>query len=546
MAAKQIVRARKHKVQNGESIRSLARKAGINWRDLARFNWGTAIPEKINKFLRKKVGCFKRTRDEKNYIFTSDDDPGIVYIPEMMPYTFGTDSIHELTVKLPDSKTFIQSDCIVRFRPKPNWQGEYGFDWMRDDLHYVISTAPSIGNNLYKDITGKHYKDAAKTILHTGVNDYSNNFKPDINNYFDLEEDEYYKGSDIKFTDGTVFGNYASFLSLYMKDEDGPVHVDIQAMVTIKTNTLDELRFEIQPVDSGKITVYTPRNLFKISPGQHELPLRIELKRTLSSDLLIKALAVTRNADGSDKVTLVGRLFIVANDLLHRKTKKILVVDLISGPVSWQPLGTGGKKPLVKNTQKDNLVTFLHQALIHPELEFVELDVSSDTAFINKYTYNNELFGYKEFDNNFTSIDDELANRLVAKFGDTYKDHIKIFYMGYDGGCLVQDSHGVISVEALGGYSSGPHQIVLFDVSCRSVFSHEVLHSLNLSHTFYNLAKYTYKVFETENIMDYTNIKAGMIDSSICLYHWQWQIANKSADNEAVIGDFNITGSNFA
>lgn len=71
-----------HKVSDGETIDSLARAAGATWQDLSKFNWGTSNPNQINENLRDVVGCTKKTADGHNYVFTSDDDPGIMFIPQ--------------------------------------------------------------------------------------------------------------------------------------------------------------------------------------------------------------------------------------------------------------------------------------------------------------------------------------------------------------------------------------------------------------------------------------------------------------------------------
>ena len=50
-----IANIEEHKVKKGESIASLASKAGMKWQDLAKFNWGTDVPDKINEHLRDDV-----------------------------------------------------------------------------------------------------------------------------------------------------------------------------------------------------------------------------------------------------------------------------------------------------------------------------------------------------------------------------------------------------------------------------------------------------------------------------------------------------------
>jgi hypothetical protein len=76
-----IAKVEKHKVKSGESLASLAKGAGISWKDLALFNWGTDVPTEINLRLRDYVGCTKKTKDGHNYIFSDSDHPGILLIP---------------------------------------------------------------------------------------------------------------------------------------------------------------------------------------------------------------------------------------------------------------------------------------------------------------------------------------------------------------------------------------------------------------------------------------------------------------------------------
>jgi hypothetical protein len=95
-----IVVVEKHKVQTGETLDSLAKDNGITWHELAFFNWGTSVPRQINEHLRDSVGCSKKTADGQNYLFDSEDEPGIVFIPKQ--WTQGglaTEMTHTVRVK---------------------------------------------------------------------------------------------------------------------------------------------------------------------------------------------------------------------------------------------------------------------------------------------------------------------------------------------------------------------------------------------------------------------------------------------------------------
>jgi hypothetical protein len=75
-----------YKVSTGEDWWKLAAKpevksAGVDALGLCEFNFKTRVPAEINWYLRNKVGCVRATVDKKNYVFTSDANPGIVYLP---------------------------------------------------------------------------------------------------------------------------------------------------------------------------------------------------------------------------------------------------------------------------------------------------------------------------------------------------------------------------------------------------------------------------------------------------------------------------------
>lgn len=89
-----------HRVATGESIASLAKEAGLSWQALANFNWDTDQPKKINERLRDFVGCTKKTRDARNYVFDDSDEPGIVCIPRSWELQgLATDKEHVIRVQ---------------------------------------------------------------------------------------------------------------------------------------------------------------------------------------------------------------------------------------------------------------------------------------------------------------------------------------------------------------------------------------------------------------------------------------------------------------
>jgi hypothetical protein len=75
-----------YKVTDNDSFYTLASRAdmkarGVSASDLCLFNFKTRDPHEINWYLYNKVGCRKMTHDGSNYLFSSNDRPGIIYVP---------------------------------------------------------------------------------------------------------------------------------------------------------------------------------------------------------------------------------------------------------------------------------------------------------------------------------------------------------------------------------------------------------------------------------------------------------------------------------
>jgi hypothetical protein len=100
-SAEWIANIDEHQVQTGETLKSIADANGYSWQDLAEFNWGTRAPDEINRHLRDDVGCTVKTRDGFNYQFTSEDEPGLIYIPRQWSQSgLPTERTHVIRVRL--------------------------------------------------------------------------------------------------------------------------------------------------------------------------------------------------------------------------------------------------------------------------------------------------------------------------------------------------------------------------------------------------------------------------------------------------------------
>src|SRR5438034_7620361 len=70
-----------HRVSDGEDWASVAAQYNVKVDDLIYFNFHTNVPEEVNWYLRRNTGCNVSNDGGLNWAFSSNADPGLVYIP---------------------------------------------------------------------------------------------------------------------------------------------------------------------------------------------------------------------------------------------------------------------------------------------------------------------------------------------------------------------------------------------------------------------------------------------------------------------------------
>lgn len=73
-----------HRVSDGEDWASVAAQYNVNVDDLIYFNFHTNVPEEVNWYLRRNVGCSVSNDGDLNWAFSSSADPGIVKMLAMV------------------------------------------------------------------------------------------------------------------------------------------------------------------------------------------------------------------------------------------------------------------------------------------------------------------------------------------------------------------------------------------------------------------------------------------------------------------------------
>lgn len=497
-----VIKGKEHKVKTGESIASLAQENGLKWQDLAKFNWGTDNPNLINIQLKDKVGCRKKTADGHNYVFSDEDDPGIIYIPENAPpKEFPSNGEHVIVVKPPTKKVFKTSKCMVTFRPHAGWKGEFGFDWLRDNYNATLvtggysSTSPS-GLTVAKAVTNLA---AEYDTLRTEIAGNPEYRVPHLNIF--------HQG-----TSGNP--NFEAKLKLHIVIEE-------------EAAELLELVFpEHKASDGSKSTCFeiSPNTPLPTAVGKHDVEITFKCVKEIQAIDEIAVMCHTRNNDGSSKKTVVGRLIVYPNGAGYIKRIKFIRVKVLTDTLDTGAATTG----TFNAAEILNLKNSLYQALIIPEIESTieELNLSKNSDFQKsilpgfvrgKFYIKNHAKGsglYEDHADFFTTVKELFLSKGTNR--TKYQNHFPIFSFG-------EDAYDGASGQVQG---IGIKNLIVFPDRDNCTVNHEVLHGLKLLHSFKSVpvassAKFTFEEGKTDNVMDYT-----FDSSALILWRWQWEIAN--------------------
>lgn len=432
---------------------------------------------------------------------------------------------------------YIDSRCIVDFRPNDDWKGEYGFDWFRrGDANENING--TVTASKYTEIAGKYdpkdpdYSDAGVLKQKIGNIDYVHK----------LANDEYSSFKVVGFSNRTYLAPYISLyymstiqwegnqtrrlpnVMLYKKDEKYYQHDFCKSGATIKAIINAKNIEKIEFICDKSLTV-SPNVLTGISDGKSVKTITIRHNYAFSEGhQSIKAFA--HHKDGVTK-TFAGQINVVK---CEPKTVDICFVNVkiqINRSVSL-----GIPDSTFSTTQQNNLKRFFSQAHIIPNIVTKSLDLNQESiadhltsrtfekngkrysiSFILKYNSDNS--GY---------IGDKLEqwfNEKYPSMANTYK----IFFLGEYG---MRASNG--KDVYLGGHANGiPSKgLVIYKDPEESVVCHEILHCYGLYHSFSNSGKHTFEKYKTNNIMDYST-------NTISLWRWQWNVIRNALDVNSIL-----------
>jgi len=407
--------------------------------------------------------------------------------------------------------------CNVHFRPKADWKGEFGFDWLR------IGDA---GEVKYKDIIAGGYKgvDAAgKAQVYN---------KTDA--YVELKKAYQPMTTVIKSPPDNLAEYFVPYLNLYSKDvvlKPAPLtEVELRVLVGVEKSEPDKIEFEFDPnfFSLDKKTLAD-----KAVAAKHEASdktIKITCLKEFDTDQKIEAWAYPKGWKTKSDATLAGQLIVGKNNAAARKELKIVFIKVktrINKTVNVGSLQAG---------EKDHIINSLHQALIHAVVDDGPepvLDLTKDERFMIVTKAGKKQYGryiYKKVNVADTNIDGGLyedyedaakkkemfiyARAAFIKKNKKYETYFTVLM--FDEPTYDPVTYGQVE-------DFGVHNVGLFKATRPTgVLSHEGLHGLGLYHTHETSgqkdAKFFFDFKKTDNIMSYN------FAAMNTTWAWQWQI----------------------
>ena len=429
--------------------------------------------------------------------------------------------------------------CSLQFRPCNTYKGEYGFDWIRnfdtEDGYYFNDNSP------VRLILGKHYNTVSgDNITETNPNKTGIGFQKDA-------EDVDIKHPDTLMPDDTL-GNGKMYGRLIRRFKSlifswpannftkeplrtfVPIMTIQKGMIAILDMYLyirDDQKPDYILIEFNNKKAYTALTLpvFMITQQQMDerSPLTDKLKISLpvictgefEDEYTLIASAITHTMVNNEKIEKrapCGMIRILPNGKIYQHTIKVILVSVVVSINSEDD----GEVSEGKIMGKDRINEILAQAYTHADFEETSIKLTDISRSVFRSRYCKQIGDDYVFDNDKRV---KLKALLTDRLDKKYTDYYKLFYINE-------------KENRAGGYRRGYKYTVCFNPSMNNEGPiHELLHALELDHTFDGYSSntlFTYEKSYTDNIMDYADDDLQKITNhkNKSLYHWQWQIIN--------------------
>ena len=400
---------------------------------------------------------------------------------------------------------------IVHFRPLPEWDGEFGFDWLRDDPTIVkVKRKKKDGKEEIKEEVEPPYCETIESFFDKSK--FSEEVaagNSDKNEAYNKLKKEY-----VKLTLSTGEEYYVPWLTL-LPGKKAVLQLVYQGDTDIDMDIL--LEYEDNYIG---ITPYKKKNAIKSlkdGSGKKIETIEITAKETFSS---IQEIKVYTSLMG-EKV-LIGQLLVLPND----KIRTISKVKLIG-------VKTEKKEVKFPQKQKDALERILSQAFLRVDCEDLSCTLKEEDIFLSNYmTSSGIVIAGEEFLKNLkekyikSGVDDgSILVFLVDKKATdvrTQKEKVTGFTL------FERERHPKYPKDKVAASYEHSRTSVVFVENSEYTLAHEFLHCLGLGHIhrdfgenglLYKKQRFIFgKDAKVTNIMGYSSIKKGI------LWSWQWRL----------------------
>ena len=396
-------------------------------------------------------------------------------------------------------------EVVVDFRPNKDYDGEYGFDYMRDKSEKKDLLT-------YKDILGANKKVSGSNVF----TKYATDTK-----YTDLKDNQ-----------------YTTITLPWYKDKKGKEIEYLQSWLAIYPGQKVTLSLQLETIANPKkqdLTLEYDTNLFKIntdtipaqSKGKKRLKDHVEIEclKEFATDQTIKVMCQKRQ---------LGQLMVLKNDKTNRYKADVVLVTVKTNLKNTGKGKTGNTKNTSGKCEDEIIIKYLKQALVDAKIEETFLDMTALDPVTKKLKYPdfNKDYILKDpvtrknlLNKVHNTTGDKLVTHMETVFNKKHSEHTnayKVFFFGDTGGRYDTKNKKVIK---LGGYAKkNPSKAVaVFSGKNNATVVHELLHAMSLHHTFDNNATYGYKKGETYNIMDYSHLSQYGSKKRNMIWFWQWK-----------------------
>ena len=463
--------------------------------------------------------------------------------------------------------------AMVYFRPNTAWNGEFGFDWIREKDNGL---APA-NDPAYADIIEGGYKDGITDLTGGATGTAFAQLKTQYS-IIPISRKPLPAGTPAPATPPSI-EYIVPYLTLFSKDfiDAMPASIinkpkyeaELKVLVEIEED-IDKLEFDLTSSNTSTDTFITIDKLTLQDKtktaglvNSADSIIKITCLKDLTADKEIKIYAYPKGSSAktpAEQLTLkklAGKIKILKNDATARKNQKFVLVG-----VTTNIKGTGNVTGRFSPSEQKRLQEGLYQCLITSELETGPiLDLSGDPKFqIITDVHGNKTYGDYIFRNTSGSLRHTDGNIHEDEKGTSGKtpifDYVKNVYISqnpqYTGYYTMfsfnENTYDSFYDPSTGSAGAVPGQVQ--DIKIKNVFlfngiqgaargsdtiSHEGLHGLGLHHTHMDGTpikeadrKFVYAngnrnpTNSTDNIMSYgQKVKKST-------WKWQWDIVKSN------------------